>query len=165
MSASNVRLSGVDGKLVGSARGSGGSQLLGEQVEFGRQAEPALTVQAPGLLLEAERKATLAEVAELGLADAASPEMPSMEDAELLDALPYLTVNLADAPQSLLRPLFEIIGLQIQLHPGSDDVTITLPGEIVPDLAEAAERIDQAMPLTNRLPRSEEAAENAVWSK
>jgi hypothetical protein len=36
----------VDGKPVGSAQGSGGSQLVREQAEFDRQAEPTPAIQA-----------------------------------------------------------------------------------------------------------------------
>jgi site-specific DNA recombinase len=93
----------------------------------------------------------------LETAGALAPELPSMADADLLDAVPYLTLNLAHAPESLLRRLFEIIHLQVQSHLECDDVTltITLPGDMVPDLAEAAERIEETMPVTHRLPVAE----------
>jgi hypothetical protein len=54
-----------------------------------------------------------------------------------------LTLTLADAPEPMLRGLFEITNLTIQLQPDSDDVTITirLPAEELPLIAHTAERI------------------------
>ncbi|TWF76522.1 hypothetical protein FHX44_112412 [Pseudonocardia hierapolitana] len=61
----------------------------------------------------------------------------------LLDALLYLRLNLADAPQPLLRALFEATRLPINLHEDSDDVTITvtLPAEELPTIAETARNL------------------------
>lgn len=42
----------------------------------------------------------------------------------LLVALPYLRLNLADAPEPLLHALFEAARLMINLNEGSDDVTV-----------------------------------------
>lgn len=58
--------------------------------------------------LEAQKTANLAAITELDAADEAEPARPSRDDAALLDSLPYLAVNLADAPEPLLRRLFEI---------------------------------------------------------
>jgi site-specific DNA recombinase len=52
--------------------------------------------------LETERRTALAAIAELDAADQAGPPRPTAEDADLLDALPYLTLNLAEAPDKLL---------------------------------------------------------------
>jgi hypothetical protein len=43
--------------------------------------------------LEAERRTALAEL------DAAEPPRPTADDVDLLDALPYLTFNLTEAPE------------------------------------------------------------------
>lgn len=76
--------------------------------------------------LEAERRAALAAVAEFDAADHAAPDRPTADDATLLDDLPCLALNLADAPKDLLRRLFEITNLTVELHDGSNDVTITI---------------------------------------
>ncbi|MEI5098370.1 hypothetical protein RB200_06490 [Streptomyces sp. PmtG] len=64
------------------------------------------------------------------------PEQP----ADLLDALPYLALNLARAPERLQRRLYEITQLTIRLHPNSDDVTLTirLPSGRLPEISQAA---------------------------
>lgn len=100
--------------------------------------------------LETQRRTTLAAVAELDAAEQAAPARPTAEDAELLDALPYLTLNLTQAPDKLLRSLFEITRLEVRLHKDSDDVTITirLPASDLPHIAEAAERITNTMNRT-----------------
>jgi hypothetical protein len=97
--------------------------------------------------LDADRRATLAALAELDAAEHAAPARPSAADAGLLDALPYLTLKLAEAPEPMLRGLFEITHLTVQLHPDSDDVTITirLPAEELYQIADTAERITNTM--------------------
>ncbi|GAB2954170.1 hypothetical protein GCM10023080_011220 [Streptomyces pseudoechinosporeus] len=99
--------------------------------------------------LEAEREATLAE---LDAADAAEPARPTPEDADLLDGLPYLALNLVHAPEQLLRRLFEVIQLTIRLHydPAEATISITLPAEMLPDIAYTAERMHDAMPTIAR---------------
>ncbi|MGW1676455.1 hypothetical protein [Saccharopolyspora sp. NPDC002376] len=57
--------------------------------------------------LQTQKTATLASVAELDNADSSEPSKPSSDDVALLDTLPYLTMNLAHAPEQLLRRLFE----------------------------------------------------------
>jgi site-specific DNA recombinase len=113
--------------------------------------------------LEAERKATLSGIGQLDAADDAKPDVPIIDDVELLDALPYLALNLGHAPQDLMRKLFEIIQLSVRLDVESDDVTlkITLPADMIPAVAEAAERIEELMPAIHQLPRSE-ATKRAV---
>ena len=93
--------------------------------------------------LDAEKRATHAALADLDTAEQAVPTRPSVEDAGPLDALPYLTLKLGEAPEPLLRGLFEITNLTVQLHPDSDDVTITirLPAEELTQIANAAESI------------------------
>ncbi|MFG2349674.1 hypothetical protein [Streptomyces phaeochromogenes] len=49
--------------------------------------------------LESERKAAPADLAVVDAADAAEPARPTAEDANLLDGLPYLTLNLVNAPE------------------------------------------------------------------
>jgi len=104
--------------------------------------------------LEAERRAALVAVAKLDAADNAAPEWPAADDASLLDALPHLVLNLADAPQDLLRCLFEITNLAIRLHDDTDDVTISirLPADEPPAITQAAEKIINTTPTTQALP-------------
>jgi site-specific DNA recombinase len=73
--------------------------------------------------LDAERTAVLAAVADL---DAAVPAVSAPGDVALLDHLPHLRLNLADAPTSLLRALLEATDLTITMHEDSDDVTLTI---------------------------------------
>lgn len=104
--------------------------------------------------LDAERRATLAALTELDATEQTTPAQPSAADAGLLDALPYLTLKLADAPEPMLRGLFEITNLTVQLHPDSDDVTITirLPADELSQIADAAERITNTMPHAQETP-------------
>jgi len=60
--------------------------------------------------LEAERAATLAEIRELNAADDTELDTPTMDDADLLHALPYLALNPADAPKDLIRRLIPLSG-------------------------------------------------------
>ena len=53
--------------------------------------------------LEKDKAAALAEVAALDAADDAQPGRQHPDDVALLDALPYLQLNLAGAQQPLLR--------------------------------------------------------------
>jgi site-specific DNA recombinase len=97
--------------------------------------------------LDAQRRATLASIAELDAAEQAAPARPSVDDLGLLDALPYLALKLTEAPEPLLRGLFEITNLTVQLHPDSDDVTISirLPADELYKITETAERITNTM--------------------
>jgi site-specific DNA recombinase len=90
--------------------------------------------------LEKDKAAALAEVATLDAADATQPDRPHPDDVALLDVLPYLRLNLAHAPQPLLRTLFETTRLTIDLHEDSDDVTVTvtLPAVDLPAIVAAA---------------------------
>lgn len=80
-------------------------------------------------------------------ADIETPAPPTPSDLSLLDAIPYLRVNLARAPQTLLQMLFEVTQLTVQLNGLGDVVTIgvNLPADQVPAIAEAGERITDAM--------------------
>ncbi len=113
--------------------------------------------------LEAERRTALAAVAELDAAEQAGPPRPTAEDVDLLDALPYLTLNLTEAPDRLLRELFAITHLTVRLHPDSDDVTITirLPATELPVIAEAAERITNTMDTAQETPAQNAGATRA----
>ncbi|WP_255375868.1 zinc ribbon domain-containing protein [Saccharomonospora sp. CUA-673] len=104
--------------------------------------------------LEAQKNATLAAVAELDAADEAEPAKPSADDTALLDHLPYLALNLAHAPEALLRRLFETTQLTVALNGDTDEVTITikLPADDLPHIAQAAERITETMPSTHNTP-------------
>jgi site-specific DNA recombinase len=102
--------------------------------------------------LESERETALAALAELDAADAAEPARPTPEDADLLDGLPYLALNLVRAPEHLLRRLFEVIQLTIRLHydPTEATINITLPADMLHDIAHTAERMQDAMPAIAR---------------
>ncbi|RMI33572.1 recombinase family protein [Nocardia stercoris] len=93
--------------------------------------------------LDTEKTAALSVIAQLDAADDTEPHRPGTADTELLDALPYLALNLPAAPEPLLRKLFEITQLTIRLHDDRDQVTITitLPADHIPDITHAAERI------------------------
>jgi len=104
--------------------------------------------------LETERRTALTAIAELDAADQAGPPRPTAEDVDLLDALPYLTLNLTETPDKLLRALFEITHLTVRLHEDSDDVTINirLPADDLPVIAAAAERITNIMDTAQETP-------------
>ncbi len=107
--------------------------------------------------LEAQKNATLAAVTELDVADGAEPGRPSADDAALLDALPHLALNLTHAPEPLLRRLFEVTQLTVRLSEGTDEagITIKLPADELPAIAEAAERINETMITTQEMPAQE----------
>lgn len=104
--------------------------------------------------LETQKNTTLAAVAELDAADEAEPATPSADDTALLDHLPYLALNLANAPEELLRRLFEITQLTIGPNGDSDEVTITitLPADDLPHIGHVAERIIETVPSTHNTP-------------
>ena len=93
--------------------------------------------------LEAEKTAALSAVAGLDAADAAEPTRSDPGDVTLLDQLPYLRFKLAQAPEPLLRALFEATRLTIDLHEHSDDatITVTLPADDLPTIAAAAREL------------------------
>jgi len=102
--------------------------------------------------LDSEQQTALATLAELDAADAATPSDPTLEDAHLLDGLPYLALNLAHAPERLLRQLFEVIQLTVRLHydPAKVTINVTLPADTLSEIAHVAERTEAAMPATSR---------------
>jgi len=70
---------------------------------------PAVARGAVGAAATAVARRGAADPA-LDSADAARPRRPHPDDIALLDGLPYLRLNLARAPQPLLRALFEASG-------------------------------------------------------
>jgi site-specific DNA recombinase len=94
--------------------------------------------------LEAERQAALSAIAALDAADDAAPARPDTADVDLLDALPYLTGNLSDAPEPLLRKLFEVTSLTVKITDDGDHVIISvrLPGDTMPEIISTAETIN-----------------------
>lgn len=84
----------------------------------------------------------------------AEPAQPSSEDLSLLDSLPYLTVNLAKAPATLLRTLFEVVQLHVQVHD---------QGEQVPEITGTAERINDQMNSQEK-PGADAGALVGFWS-
>ncbi|WP_086851471.1 hypothetical protein [Amycolatopsis kentuckyensis] len=59
---------------------------------------------------------------------------PSAGERDLIDTLPYLGLNLAQAPEDLLRTLFEVTQLAIRIDADGDRATleITLPEDQLP---------------------------------
>ncbi len=97
--------------------------------------------------LEKERAGVASALAELGRPDGAQPDMPTAADMGLIDALSYLALNLAKAPEQLLRTLFEVTQLTIRIDAEADRATleITLPEDQLPVITGAAERITEEM--------------------
>ncbi|HKR48624.1 MAG TPA: hypothetical protein VJT72_03415 [Pseudonocardiaceae bacterium] len=79
-------------------------------------------------------------------ADETAPARPNAADVDLLDALPYLIGDLADAPEALLRRLFEASSLTIHITDDGDHVVISvrLPGNKLPEIIGAVEAINEA---------------------
>jgi site-specific DNA recombinase len=104
--------------------------------------------------LDAEKTAALGAIAQLDATDDAEPGHPGAADMALLDALPYLALNLADAPEPLLRRLFEVTQLAVRLHDDGDHMTISikLPADQLPEISQAAERITDTMITTQETP-------------
>jgi site-specific DNA recombinase len=98
--------------------------------------------------LEAQKSATLAAVAALDTVEHTAPAKPSTDDAALLDALPYLALNLTDAPDTPLRALFDLTQLTVRLHEDSNQATITirLPADDLPAITHTAEQITNNPP-------------------
>ncbi|UGQ14289.1 recombinase family protein [Yinghuangia sp. ASG 101] len=93
--------------------------------------------------LETEKHQTETELAALANADKSDPAAFNCGTAALLDALPHLAINLTRAPERLQRQLFEITKLNLRLAEEADAVTITmtLPADYIPALAELGERM------------------------
>lgn len=104
--------------------------------------------------LETQKKVTLAATADLDTADAIEPGKPSKDDIALLDTLPHLTLNFANAPEVQLRRLFETIQLTVRLIKNTDEVNIEikLPADDLPQIAQQAERTSLTMPSTHQTP-------------
>ncbi len=104
--------------------------------------------------LEAEKITALATIAQLNTAGEPDPALPSTADIALLDSLPYLALNLASAPEPLLRALFEATQLTVHLTDDGHHVTITirLPADDLPQIARTAERITQTMTTHQKAP-------------
>ncbi len=104
--------------------------------------------------LENEKSAAVSDIAQLDAADKTKPGRPADADIALLDALPHLRLNLDTAPEKLLQRLFEITQLSIQLHDNATraTITITLPADHVPDIAQAATIIGDADTATTETP-------------
>jgi hypothetical protein len=64
------------------------------------------------LVLEQQVLIASAPIAEL---DEGETDRPSVADFALLDSLPFLALNPADAPEPLLRRSFEIMRLDIRI--------------------------------------------------
>jgi hypothetical protein len=99
--------------------------------------------------LAAEEKRLQAELTELDEADlAATPKGMTADDLPLIDALPYLAMNLALAPGPYLQALFEAVQLAIMVHDDGEHATITikLPADQLPEITHVAERITDVTP-------------------
>jgi site-specific DNA recombinase len=93
--------------------------------------------------LKAERLAALSAVAQLDTADGTAPARPDAADVDLLDELPYLTGNLSDAPEALLRRLFEATSLAVRITDDGDHmmISIRLPGDTMQEIIGTVETI------------------------
>lgn len=92
--------------------------------------------------LETQRTGLAAKPGVLDEAAGARPDKPSADALSLLDALPYLAVNPAKAPEDLLRTLFEAVQLSVQVRGEGEHatITITLPAPHRADRADPADR-------------------------
>lgn len=97
--------------------------------------------------LETQRADLAAKLAAIDDSAGAEPDKSSADALSILDALPYLAVNLAKAPEDLLRTLFEVVQLSVQVHDEGEHatMTITLPADHVSEVAGTAERIGDQM--------------------
>lgn len=104
--------------------------------------------------LAAQKKTALAAVADLDAAAKTEPDKPGEDDIALLDALPFLAINLAEAPEEQLRRLFETMQLTVNLIDDTDEIVITikLPSDELPQIVHQAERTVEAMPSTHKTP-------------
>ncbi len=98
--------------------------------------------------LENQRRAKLAELDELRIV--AEREQPQQPD--LLDMLPQLSLDLADAPDPLQRGLYEACGMKIYYDHATRNVTIRaiLRSETVPAVEQAATIITLTSANTGR---------------
>ena len=93
--------------------------------------------------LDTQRHEILTALADLDQRKDDQPRPAVTGDTGLLDALPYLAVNLTTAPEPLQRRLFEITRLTIHAHPDQQEatITITLPANHLADVTTAASAI------------------------
>lgn len=72
----------------------------------------------------------------------------------MLGTLRCLVMNLAEAPDLLLRRLFKITQLSVHLNDDHDQllVTLRLPSDHLSEVAGTAERIVEAMPEIHKTP-------------
>ncbi len=111
--------------------------------------------------LAKDEKQLRAKLTELEETEQPTPQGITVDELALIDALPYLATNLAQAPEPYLRALFEAVQLSIMVHDDGEHATITikLPADQLPEIAQAAERITEPM-NPHELPR--EAAPELV---
>ncbi|KZB82826.1 recombinase family protein [Amycolatopsis regifaucium] len=97
--------------------------------------------------LAKDEKQLQAKIAALDEADSSTPRGMTADEVPLIDALPYLATNLAKAPEPYLRALFEAVQLAIVVHDDGEHATITikLPADKLPEIAQVAERITEPM--------------------
>lgn len=74
--------------------------------------------------LHAEQVAASTAIAELDATDESTSRCPGTADVALLDALPVLARKLTNAPEELMRALFEITQLNVRLDDEGGHVTI-----------------------------------------
>lgn len=77
-----------------------------------------------------------------------------MGDVDLLDALPILGENLTDAPEPLLRKLFEATSLTVRLTDDGDhlNIDIRIPADTVPAITRMAEMISEKIAEKQQAP-------------
>ncbi|RJQ77834.1 recombinase family protein [Pseudonocardiaceae bacterium YIM PH 21723] len=93
--------------------------------------------------LQEECDTKVALLAELDRQEAAEPDGPHPDAAQLLDALPHLALNLDRAPAEVLDRLFTLTNLTVQVHYETNEatLTVTLPSSGVFALQEMEEEM------------------------
>lgn len=76
--------------------------------------------------LEEDKASAVAAIAHLDVDDKKHPAKPTSSDLDYLEALPHLRLNLAKAPQALLRPPVRDHPADRQGPCAGDQVTITI---------------------------------------
>jgi hypothetical protein len=107
-----------------------------------------------------QRTAALGAVTALDEQDQTTPAKPGEAEVALLDAVPYLAANLADAPPALLRTLFEVTDLGVRMDADGDHalISVRLPGDRMTEIVTAVDMIaDAADDQQKRLIRENQA--------
>lgn len=136
-----------------------------EQAQTGDPEDPfSLGLRRTYNELECKKNDALTAIRDLNTTERSEPRRPSTADITLLDALPYLTINLSAAPEVLLRRLFAVTQLTVQLNDEMTHATITikLPADQLPEIAHAATTISATRQNTESTQATGRACVDAV---